>query len=80
MSIENKKMPTLKQEIHTLPQTAKHENRDVTPSIKMNIAMDKSPTEQPSAPAKITVRNFNFYYGKFHALKNINVDIVNVGT
>jgi phosphate transport system ATP-binding protein len=24
---------------------------------------------------KITARNFNFYYGKFHALKNINLDI-----
>ncbi len=26
-------------------------------------------------PSKITVRNFNFYYGNFHALKNINLDI-----
>ncbi len=25
--------------------------------------------------AKITVRNFNFRYGSFHALKNINIDI-----
>ena len=25
--------------------------------------------------AKISVRNFNFYYGNFHALKNINIDI-----
>ena len=25
--------------------------------------------------AKISVRNFNFYYGSFHALKNINIDI-----
>ena len=24
---------------------------------------------------KIAVRNFNFYYGSFHALKNINLDI-----
>lgn len=24
---------------------------------------------------KITARNFNFYYGKFHALKNINLEI-----
>ena len=27
------------------------------------------------ANAKITVRDLNFYYGKFHALKNINLDI-----
>ena len=25
--------------------------------------------------AKLSVRNLNFYYGKFHALKNINLDI-----
>jgi phosphate transport system ATP-binding protein len=25
--------------------------------------------------AKLTVRNLNFYYGNFHALKNINLDI-----
>ena len=25
--------------------------------------------------SKITVRNLNFYYGKFHALKNINLEI-----
>ncbi len=24
---------------------------------------------------KISARNLNFYYGKFHALKNINLDI-----
>lgn len=28
-----------------------------------------------TAPGKISVRNLNFYYGKFHALKNINLDI-----
>lgn len=28
-----------------------------------------------TAPSKIQVRNLNFYYGKFHALKNINTDI-----
>ena len=26
-------------------------------------------------PAKISVRNLNFFYGKFHALKNINLEI-----
>src|SRR6185369_7674920 len=25
--------------------------------------------------AKISVRNLNFYYGRFHALKNINLEI-----
>jgi len=27
------------------------------------------------APAKLAVRNLNFYYGKFHALRNINLDV-----
>jgi phosphate transport system ATP-binding protein len=30
---------------------------------------------KPRAPSKLQVRNLNFYYGKFHALKNINLDI-----
>ena len=35
------------------------------------------PTLSPSALSapKITVRDLNFYYGKFHALKGINLDI-----
>src|SRR5690606_19789032 len=28
-----------------------------------------------TAPGKIQVRDLNFYYSKFHALKNINLDI-----
>ena len=28
-----------------------------------------------TTPGKIQVRNLNFYYGKFHALKNISLDI-----
>lgn len=29
----------------------------------------------PTEPAKLAVRDLNFYYGKFHALKNINMTI-----
>ena len=29
----------------------------------------------PEAPAKVTVRNLNFYYGEHHALKNINLTL-----
>ena len=29
----------------------------------------------PTPQTKISTRNMNFYYGKFHALKNINIDI-----
>ena len=36
--------------------------------------MPTSPST-PQAPAELAVRNLNFYYGKFHALRNINLDI-----
>jgi len=32
-------------------------------------------TAQPGATSKISVRDLNFFYGKFHALKGINLDI-----
>ncbi|HUR90722.1 MAG TPA: phosphate ABC transporter ATP-binding protein PstB [Ramlibacter sp.] len=31
--------------------------------------------ETQTAPAKISVRNLDFYYGRFHALKGINLEI-----
>ena len=31
--------------------------------------------EHEATQAKLAIRNLNFYYGKFHALKNINLDI-----
>ncbi|MFI0546432.1 MAG: phosphate ABC transporter ATP-binding protein PstB [Brachymonas sp.] len=35
-----------------------------------------SPLRSPTAEqAKLAVRDLNFYYGKFHALRNINLDI-----
>ena len=33
------------------------------------------PTNSPTTATKIAVQNLNFYYGKFHALKNINLAI-----
>ena len=33
------------------------------------------PSTASPVPAKIAVRDLNFYYGKFHALKNIQLDI-----
>jgi phosphate transport system ATP-binding protein len=35
--------------------------------------MDASSLDRTAA--KLAVRNLNFHYGKFHALKNINLDI-----
>jgi phosphate transport system ATP-binding protein len=32
-------------------------------------------SENPSVPPKITVRSLDFYYGKYHALKSVNLDI-----
>ena len=29
----------------------------------------------PEAPAKVTARGLNFYYGEHHALKNINLSL-----
>jgi phosphate transport system ATP-binding protein len=37
----------------------------------MDVKVDMPVTEKP----KLSVRNLNFYYGSFHALKNINLDI-----
>ena len=33
-------------------------------------------TSDPAATAQIVFRDFNFYYGKYHALKHINLDIL----
>jgi phosphate transport system ATP-binding protein len=37
----------------------------------MDVKVELPTTEQ----AKLSVRNLNFYYGGFHALKNITLDI-----
>ena len=37
----------------------------------MDTKVDLPVTEKP----KLSVRNLNFYYGKFHALKNVNLEI-----
>jgi len=42
----------------------------------MNIMLTKTNAANASAlNSKISVRDLNFYYGKFHALKNINLEI-----
>ena len=38
--------------------------------------MNQSANEPQAAPrARLSVRNVNFYYGKFHAIKNVSLDI-----
>ena len=44
-------------------------------SVSVNPAGGPPPAHLPEAPAKVTVRNLNFYYGEHHALKNINLTL-----
>jgi phosphate transport system ATP-binding protein len=37
--------------------------------------MDAKVSTSTAAKAKLSVRNLNFYYGKFHALKNVNMEL-----
>lgn len=37
--------------------------------------MDAKAQTQSPAKAKLAVKNLNFYYGKFHALKNVNMEL-----
>ena len=41
----------------------------------MDTRVDQTPTIAGVAPPKLSIRNLNFYYGSFHALKGINLDI-----
>jgi phosphate transport system ATP-binding protein len=41
-----------------------------------NVTLQTASAERKApAPVQLAIRNFNFYYGKFHALKNIHLDI-----
>src|SRR6202171_4737774 len=45
-------------------------------SVSMSAAGGPGPSViLPVAPAKVTARNLNFYYGEHHALKNINLTL-----
>ncbi len=48
-----------------------HKQPDIAHFIKQTMA--DMPDNMP--PAKITIRDLDFYYGNFQALKNINIDI-----
>jgi phosphate transport system ATP-binding protein len=43
--------------------------------IKIDAGMTNPLLHTEPSPVKISVRELNFYYGKYHALKNINMDI-----
>ena len=45
-------------------------------SVSMSAAGGPAPAAVlPEAPAKVTARGLNFYYGENHALKNINLTL-----
>ena len=45
---------------------------ETTPTMELErVAQTLHATEEP----ELRIRNFNFYYGKFHAIKNVNMDI-----
>jgi phosphate transport system ATP-binding protein len=50
-----------------------------TSMVKIPVSAKATDAEQsgggPQAPTKIAVSNLNFYYGKFQAIKNVNVEI-----
>ena len=44
-------------------------------SVSVSPAGSHSAAHLPDAPAKVTARSLNFYYGEHHALKNINLTL-----
>jgi len=46
-----------------------------SPQIKIDTGKTTPPPQSDPSPAKIAVRNLNFYYGKSQALKDISLDI-----
>ena len=48
---------------------------DLSNANPMRIAVPTSQPELHAAPTKLAARGLDFYYDKFHALKNINLEI-----
>ncbi len=45
---------------------------ETTPTMELErVAQTQHATEDP----ELRIKNFNFYYGKFHAIKNVNMDV-----
>jgi len=45
------------------------------PAVSVKLRDATQSGSAPETPVKIAARNLNFYYGKFHAIKNVSVDI-----
>ena len=63
------------QTILTRPPEVRAKEPDAATIQKEQAGIAGPITQNETAPPKITVRDLNFYYGKFLALKSINVDI-----
>ena len=49
---------------------------DLSEITMANVTLQAASADRKApAPTQLAIRNFNFYYGKFHALKNINMEI-----
>jgi len=59
----------------TRPPEVRTKEPEKSSSIINDSATALPTSESQALSVKIKVRNLNFYYGKFHALKDINVDI-----
>ena len=45
---------------------------ETTPTMELErVAQTQHATEDP----ELRIKDFNFYYGKFHAIKNVNMNI-----
>jgi ABC-type multidrug transport system fused ATPase/permease subunit len=58
---------------HHAPRAGHQHLRPTDLHEKMNAVAETVP--QVEAPPKLTVRDLNFFYGSFHALKRVNLDI-----
>ena len=73
--MNNESTQSLDKDARAQTQPARSGDRGASASPRVDAGMARPATQHEAAPVKITVRDLNFYYGKFQALKNISLDI-----
>lgn len=73
--MDNTKVDATEQGIVTRPPEVRAKEAESLINERHLQGEDAGATQEVPVKTKITVRDLNFYYGKFHALKSINVDI-----
>ena len=73
--MDNTKVETTDKGVVTRPPEVRVKDPETLKKEKEMFGDTMQATQSEVVQTKITVRDLNFYYGKFHALKNINVDI-----